>query len=334
LIGRAFIVSVLSATSLLSAAPAQAQGDADADALLALQAFDARVTTIGYRLATANLELCQVRQWLAGIALHDVSQYGGRSRAAAIRTFGLDSGPAVLALAAGGPAERAGLRINDVLLGLDGAPLPAAPRRRTRTYNHMERLHEALEAAFADGSADLSIQRSGQPMSISVAAEQGCATRFQTIPSRSPDARADGVYVQLHHGLANYVRDDQELAAVVAHEFSHNVLRHKARLDAQHEALGRDGRSSSLVRATEVEAERMSVHLLHRAGYDPEAAVRFWSHFGRRGLNFLKTPTHPSWRQRIALFQQEIAAIRAAEAAGVTPAPTFLEPSAAQTAQH
>ena len=34
----------------------------------------------------------------------------------------------------------------------------------------------------------------------------------------------------------------------------------------------------------------MSVYLMERAGYDPEAAVRFWSRFGRRGLNFLGSP--------------------------------------------
>lgn len=322
---RRFFATLLLAASLFpAAAPASGQGDEAASAVLALRAFDSRVATIGHRLAVASLDLCAQREWRPGIALHDLSQYGGASRSAAQRAFGLDRGPGVLALAAGGPAEQAGLRADDIILAVDGQPLPTPESRR---FEAMERLLEAFESAFADGSATLDVLRVGQPLRISVPAEQGCATRFQVIPARSPDARADGVYVQLHDGLARYVRDDSELAAVIAHEFAHNVLRHKARLDAlqvRRGAAGNFGRNAVLIRETEVEAERLSVYLLHRAGFDPEAAVRFWSYFGRRGLNFLKSPTHPSWRRRIALFQQEIQLIRSAEAAGVRPTPDFL----------
>ena len=42
------------------------------------------------------------------------------------------------------------------------------------------------------------------------------------------------------------------------------------------------GRSARLFRQTEAEADRLSVWLLAGAGYDPEAAARFWRKFGRR----------------------------------------------------
>ena len=299
--------------------------------MLALRAFDSRVATIGHRLAVASQDLCADRQWRPGIALHDLSQYSGASREVAVRAFGLDRGPGVLALAAGGPAERAGVRADDILLTVDGQPLPVP---EDRSFEAMEPLLDAFEAAFADGAATLGLWRDDRTVTIIVPAELGCVTRFQVIPARSPDARADGRYVQLHEGLGRYVRDDSELAAVIAHEFAHNVLRHKARLDAlnvRRGASGNFGRNAVLIRETEVEAERLSVHLLHRAGFDPEAAVRFWTHFGRRGLNFLKSPTHPSWRGRIALFRQEISAIRSAEAAGIRPVPPFLPASAPPT---
>ena len=76
--------------------------------------------------------------------------------------------------------------------------------------------------------------------------------------------------------------------------------RHRVRLDAGAACargfLGNFGRNARRIRETEVEADRLSVYLMERAGYDPEAAVRFWSRFGRRGLNFLGSPTHPNWR--------------------------------------
>ncbi len=295
--------------------------------LAAMRALDQRIAAIGHRLAVASRDLCRERQWLPGLALHDLSQYGAEYRAAASRAFGLGAGPAVLALAPDGPAARAGLRRDDVLLALDGRDLPRGPANDARTFERMEQILDALDAAFADGAAELSVLRGGQRLTLAVAGEQGCASRFQLIPSRRMNARADGRYVQLTTAIASYVTDDAELAAVLAHEFAHNILRHRVRLDeAQVERgfLRNFGRNARRIRETEVEADRLSVYLLDRAGYDPAAAVRFWSRFGRRGLNFLGSATHPDWRSRIALFEAEIAAIRRARAAGELPRPGFV----------
>jgi predicted Zn-dependent protease len=238
----------------------------------------------------------------------------------------------VLALAANGPAERAGLHLDDILLAIDGRPPPHDAVGRERSFAEMERILATLDQAFADGHADLLVRRGGERTTIQVAALPGCATRFQVIPGRGLNAKADGRYVQVTSAIAAYVEDDAELAAVLAHELAHNILGHRARLDAARVArgfLGNFGRNAQLIRETEVEADRLSVYLLERAGYDPEAAVRFWSRFGRQGLNFLGSPTHPNWRRRIASFETEIAAIRAARAAGRTPMPGFLSSVAA-----
>lgn len=313
-------------------AAAQPAPDPATQSLVAMRVLDQRVATIGHRLAVAAVDLCVQRQWLAGLAVHDLSQYGADFRAAATRAFGLDAGPAVLALAAGGPAERAGLRLDDVILSADGRDLPRGAPGQERSFDRMERILADLEQAFSDGAAELVVRRNGSTMVIPIRAEQGCASRFQLVPERTLNARADGRYVQVTTAIGNYVEDDQELAAVLAHEFAHNVLRHRARLDEARVArgfFGNFGRNARLIRETETEADRLSVYLMERAGYDPEGAVRFWTRFGRRGLNFLGSPTHPNWRRRIASFQAEIANLRRARAAGTIPAPDFLRPPAA-----
>jgi predicted Zn-dependent protease len=135
--------------------------------------------------------------------------------------------------------------------------------------------------------------------------------------------------VQVTTAIAAYVADDDELAAVLAHEFAHNILGHRVRLDAARVSrgfFGNFGRSAARIRETEIEADRFSVYLLDRAGYDPAAAVRFWTRFGQRGLNFLGSPTHPNWRARIASFETEIAAIRRAHMQGTEPVPPFRAP--------
>jgi Zn-dependent protease with chaperone function len=319
----ALVCAALWAAATPAAPPPAAPAE---ESLAAMRALDQRVATIGHRLAVAGLGWCAERAWLPGLAVHDLSQYGADFRAAAIRAFGLDAGPAVLALAAGGPAERAGLRADDILLAFDGRPPPRGALGRGGSFELMERILAALDEAFADGRATIEVRRGGARRAIAVAAEQGCATRFQLIPGRSLNARADGRYVQLSTAIAQYVADDGELAAVLAHEFAHNVLGHRVRLDdarVRRGFLGNFGRNARRIRETEIEADRLSVYLMERAGYDPQAAVRFWSRFGRRGLNFLGSPTHPNWRSRVQLIETEIAAIRRARAAGQEPVPAF-----------
>jgi hypothetical protein len=328
-----FLLSV--ALALAASGPAPAQPATEQSSLVALRALDGQVATIGQRLAVASADLCREHEWLPGFALHDLSQYGGAYRDAAIRAFGLDRGPAVLALAAGGPAERAGLRLDDIVLAADGASLTAPGEPTNRTFAQVERMLDTLDRAFADGAADLSVLRGSERLRIHIAGEQGCPSRFQLIPSRQLNAHADGRYVQVTTAISEYVENETELAAVLAHEFAHNILRHRARLDAAHVSrgfLGNFGRNARLIRETEAEADRLSIYLLDRAGYDPAAAVRFWERFGRRGLNFLGSPTHPNWRQRIALFQAEIDVVRQAREAGRMPYPVFLDAARAAPA--
>jgi hypothetical protein len=323
-----FLFPLAGALLLGFATPAPAQPVEEQQSLINMRALDTKVATIGHRLAVAGADLCLERQWLPGFAIHDLSQYGGDYRDAAIRAFGLDRGPGILALAESGPAERAGVHLDDILVSADAAPMPAAAAGGERTFDQAERILDLLEQAFADGQAQLRLLRRGDSVELSVAAVQGCPTRFQLIPSRRLNARADGRYVQVTTAIAQYVQDDQELAAVLAHEFAHNVLHHRVRLDAANVArgfLGNFGRNARLIRETEAEADRLSVYLLERAGYDPTAAVRFWTRFGRRGLNFLGSPTHPNWRSRIELFEAEIARIRAARDEGRVPMPAFLD---------
>lgn len=320
----------LLALLLLSAGPAAAvlaQGADSAESLTAMRALDQRVAAIGHRLAVANLDWCARQTWLPGFVLHDLSQYGADYRPAAIRAFGLDAGPGVLALVPGGPAERAGLRTDDILLAFDGQPLSPAVAERTGSFAGMERILAAEDAAFADGRATLAVKRGSERLSLRVEAVHGCATRFQLIPSGRMNAQADGIYVQVTTALAQFASDEGELAAVLAHEFAHNVLGHRVRLNEAGVRRGlaaNFGMNARRIRETEVEADRLSVWLMARAGYDPEAASRFWGRFGRRGLNFLGSPTHPNWRLRVQSFEAEIARIHAAQAAGRPLQPDFV----------
>ena len=301
---------VLALLLLAELSPAWSAAPRTTASLASIRAVDRRVATIGHRLAVANLAWCGRTEWRHGLVLLQLSDIAGGLRGEVLSAFGTAQGLGIMALAADGPAERAGLRPNDIITGFDSHPLPAGQASNQSWF-------AALGTAFEDGEAQVAILRGGASMTIRVRGERGCATVFQGAPRQSRDANADGVTVNVNVGLIDYAEGDDELAAVMAHEFAHNVLRHRDRLSAT-------GRRSSAVRQTEIEADRLSVYLMERAGYDPEAAIRFWNRYGPHPLNFLRSRDHPGWRERVALMQAEIAKIRAARAAGHAPVPDFV----------
>jgi beta-barrel assembly-enhancing protease len=297
------------------------------ESLRALQAFDARVLTVAHRLAVAGADFCADRMWRPGFVVHSLSQYAGRYRAAAALAFGLDRGPAVLALAADGPAERAGLQANDVLRRVDGTPSDVAPPTgEVASYAEVDRLLGMIEAAMGDGRVVLDVDRGGAPARIEIAGETGCAGRFQVAPASQVNAYADGRIIQVNSAVAAVVRDDAELASVVAHELAHNILRHRERLDragVRRGLLQQFGRSAALTRETEVEADRLSLYLMARAGYDPEAALRYGER-ELRGGTVLGIGTHPARGERLAAMRRELVRLRALQAARRPLRPDFV----------
>lgn len=305
--------------SALVPAAGWGQQDRRAEArLVALRSLDARVATIGHRLATASRDLCAAPVWRPGILVHDLAQYGGADRSVAARLFALGEGPSVLAVAAGGAAERAGLRADDRLVALDGVALADFPPRSRATVAGVDQALAALDLAFADGEAEVAVSRGGRPMTVRIAADRGCPTRFQLVPGSGRSMEANGIYVSMTTAMVEYAAADDELAAAMAHELAHNILEHRRRRNeagVRSGMMGGLGSNARFIRAQEVEADRLSVHLLDRAGYDVDAAARFWRRFGPAGLG-IDSPTHPPWRRRVEALALEAQRIRAARAAG------------------
>ncbi|NLE65438.1 MAG: M48 family metalloprotease [Elusimicrobia bacterium] len=140
-----------------------------------------------------------------------------------------------------------------------------------------------------------------------------------------------GGYVYVFLDLMRHVKEDDQLAAVVAHELAHVVARHSIkRLQASYanivavvSAMQVDGRLAGGINAAtnamffqysqadELEADALGVKYLKAAGYDPGAMVRMLETLREYDRKQPIRPkyygrTHPYVHQRIAAANQVI----------------------------
>lgn len=289
-------------------------------AITALQAADARVANVAFRLASAGAAICPVTAGLTGLILHDASQYAPELRDAARANLGLTDRPGILAAARASPADKAGLRAGDAVVGIAGRPVAVTPGSPKARYDGVGALYANLEGAAAAGPFDLAIERGGVASTVRVEPVRGCASRVQLLPSPTVSAKADGRVLSVTTGLLDYVTGDDELALVIAHEMAHNALGHRAQLNAQgvrRGVFGGYGKNAVVIRATERAADRLAYFLMARAGYDPGVARAFWTrlHAGPADVRGPAT-THPELSARITDADAAIADIGRARRAG------------------
>lgn len=285
---------------------------------------DQRVARIGYKLAFAARDWCPDIVPSLGWLLTDRAQYplkDQRAAAMAYRTLWPESSDIIIAaVAPGSPAARANFRVGEAVLAVDGenlAGLAATSDKKKRgSYSRMGLIDTAMDRWLSDGSAEVRLQnaiKEGQGLSLQVTVtvkpERVCATRFAVRTDNEMNAGADGERVQITSALVDYATKDEELAAILAHELAHNILKHRVALnaaDVKRGILQEFGKNAKLTRKTEDEADQLSVWLLAKAGYDPFAAARLWERFGpEHDGGILRSRTHSSWKARLEGMRRE-----------------------------
>lgn len=311
----------LSLVALSLAAPLSAQQGPDdgfnAEMILALkglQLLDHRLNAIGYRLADANTAYCDQKSTRTGLLLNDVAQYADQETARF--ALGFDGPIGITAVAPDSPAEAARLSPGDTLRAINDRPVEDIviddPELSDQppAYRRIAAINRVLDQALAEDDVRLTVSHSGISRTVPVERVLTCAGQFQIRVSADRHASADGKLVSITSRLAEYFLSDDEFAAVVAHELAHNLLRHRDRLDAQkvnRGFFGQFGKSASRIKQAEIEADRLSVWLMANAGYDPQAAIRFWTRYGKEhGKGIFSASTHYRWKKRVKLFAEEI----------------------------
>lgn len=318
---RQLPAAVLACAMVLLGLPAQANPLSADPPFEEIRAADMRLATLGWRLVLANAPLCDRLEPGTGIQIHTLDQFDSDSRAAAEKHFGFETAVAIEGIIAGSPAERAGLKPDDSLVRIGRVEVAALAGRPGSTDRLVE-AQLAIAALAPSGPLEVEVLRDGQPVRVVLQPVPICKTRFELELSNRFEARADGEMVQVASRFLDTYADDI-LVVPVAHELSHNILRHAARLDARGVSFGMlsgFGGNVKYFRQSELQADILSVYLMANAGFEPRGALAFWQDFGPRNSSIFLSRSHPKWRDRIATLTAEIAKIEAQSARPIIPA--------------
>lgn len=293
------LAALLAAQPAPEPAPAPIDYAAERAAIGQYQDFDQRLQDVGWRLAAANAPFCPKVVPAIGLQLQDAASYGAPAIARA--ALGLKRDFAVQTAARGSPAALSGaFTRNREIARLERFDPNLWPSTRAMDWERLVRAHDHIEAMLTEHGGIAITFADGEDVRLGPVPV--CATRFELM-GEGTRAVADGSRVVMGIHSPNFGFDEPLFAGAVAHELAHNVLRHDAWLD-------RNGRASRNVRRIEREADRLIPWLLANAGYDPAAATRFMTVWGKANDARLKLRrTHDGWDERAKLIAAEVAIV-------------------------
>ncbi len=171
---------------------------------------------------------------------------------------------------------------------------------------------------------------------------------FHVIDSPEINAFAlPGGHVYVYTGLRKVVKNDDELAAVLAHEITHAEEHHYAKASAKSNgrgtllavgsillglppvlgqalSIGSDAMTQKYGRAAEYQADREGLARMERAGFNPDAMVNVLQRLANEDETdslFQWMSDHPEGKKRVAAIQQLLPKVKASGGAVPAPAP-------------
>lgn len=309
-------LALFALASHAGAAPLQ-----DSETFEVVRDADLQLAQIGWRLSVPNAALCDRLEPGLGLQLHTLDQFDSVSRGAAKAHFGFATPVAIEGVIPDGPAARAGLRRDDSLVRVGPVEI-AALAGKQGTTQRLVAAQLAIAALPPDQPIEVEAVRADAPVKVTLQPVPACRTRFELRLASDYNASADGTMVQISSRFLETYTPEQ-VAAAVAHEFSHNILHHRDRLEARGVDFGMlsgFGANVKYFRQTEVQADLLSIYLLANAGYSPHASVAFWQRFGpSKAGGIFRSRSHPHWRDRIATLEAEIARLETISARPAIP---------------
>ena len=295
------------------------------DALRVRVALQDRLYRVAAPLLINDVDLCRnSARRLLGFTAKNKYSYTSEYADAAENSFGLGDRLHIMAVLAGSGAAQAGVRAGDILVAVDDKPMPQGP--------NAERLAASILGPLvtSKSSVKLTLIRNNAPLAPMVPLTMACAFALELGNADNVNAYSDGHRVMITRGMLRFVRNDTELAYVIAREMAHSALGHASRLRMS-ATLG--GIIDNLIRihpdtasmagmagvkpyAQEVDAaaDTLSLYMLARAGIDIDGVQAFWqrlasAHPGSELNGY--TAIHPATGYRLDVMSKIVPQVKA-----------------------
>lgn len=265
------------------------------DVLAQYQDLNTRLESVAAPLQISNAALCPRTERSLGLTVHTVSDYPLRLQAVAESLLDVSDRLSIRTVRAGSPADKAGLRPKDELVRISGSYMTSGKT--------VQRYYSAVAGrAYAEQHVTLQVRRDGQTIDTAAAPETVCDYPVNVIFSERVNGHTDGDGIWVTSELLRTVDDDINLALIVAHEMAHAIAGH---MDKQPS------------KALELEADRMALIMMVRAGYDIDAAIEYWRYAAHPNQR-VSSRSHPSIEERYNNFEKARADIIAQQGRGET----------------
>jgi membrane-associated protease RseP (regulator of RpoE activity) len=283
----------------------------------------ARLNNVAHRIAHAGRADCKDRVethfGFSTVAPNDLSE---KLRELATEAFGQDPGTSVvISVAEDSPAAKAGIAVGDQLVSFNGQRVP-----KTKPADWI-----ALFLIKNDGQpVHVEVRRNGQTLTRIVPTVTRCSIPILLKTEQIAGAFTDGNRIVIHSNMLRVTQTDDELAAVIGHEFAHVTMGHLDKtaqnrtagtiggmvVDVGFALLGFNtggafmrgfGNAGAEVNYTnfEREADYVGAYYTARAGYDLAAAERIWRAMAvEKPASIFTAGLHPTSPERFLLMQK------------------------------
>lgn len=280
-----------------------------------------RIATVYRTLATKATSLCGEHVG-PSVGAQIIRKPKGDLGETLQRSYGVSDKPTVLFVLPGTPAESAGLRPRDVVQSINGKPLTDAEADKA--------IYDELPP---DKPITYTVARGTETVSVTVIPDKACYYTIGLDPQQAINAFADGRRILIARGMMSFVRNDIELATVIAHEMAHNVMKH---IDARKQNVGLGiladlavlvlsrgqvsgsnfSRAGAMAysQAFEQEADYVGLYVMAQAGVPIADAPNFWRRMATAHPANIRTnhsASHPSTAERMLALAETVKEIEA-----------------------
>jgi len=189
----------------------------------------ARLMDVMYDIIKRTTSFCENRAMFSGFFFVAKGFYKDEEyREAAVELFDLRDHPKVAHVVPRSPAEKAGMRVGDEIVLVEGKLVPNKPEEMKEMIESLPRGRDSIS---------MTVNRDGTPISIKMEQLECCNYGVQLLPKEQINAATDGERIYVTKGLLRFVRNDTELAAIISHEMAHCVRGH-VRMRIANQAVG------------------------------------------------------------------------------------------------